>query len=620
MFFWRELSRRNVFRVAAVYAIVGWLVAQVSSVFAPSLSLPGWVTPLVVFLLILGFPVALVLAWAFEVTPQGIKKARDVPLAASIAHQTRSKLSYIIIGLLAVAVGFLAVDKIGFHRAGQQALRLEAASATGAESGDVGVSAVPQRSIAVLPFENLSAEDAEYFSAGLTEQLINRLVRVPGLDVAPRTSSFFFEDSKELPETIADRLRVRYLLEGSVQLDSEDLVVSIQLIDTRSAYAEDSHRFVRARGEVLEIQDDIVLEVVDRLELALRDEVRSAATTSSTHDPRALDLYWRARHGSETIELARLEEAIGYYEEAILIDPDFAEAHVALADAIQWRQQSAELHPQSGWRTEVHQHIDTALRLDPQLADAHALLGRFLAIHEYDCDGAEREMQRAEALAPDSPKVLMFYSMFYRECGWPPDRIVDYARRAEAAEPFNPNAAIQVSIGYYHLHDYENALKEADAVTERFPNFWVAHWLRSLALGDLGRYEESLEAARLTVEMHAFSDTRATLAVALARVGKRDEAQRIYAELADRDGERYFSALSQAPILMALDRPDAALNALERGFEVQEASLSSMIRAARFVPLHGRPRFERLVDALGQRRRMELFYDYGSPDAWQSAP
>jgi len=224
MSFFGELKRRNVFRMAAAYAVVGWLIVEVCSVVLPTFDAPEWVQKVITFLILLGFPMALAFAWAFEMTPEGLKRERDVVREESITHSTGRKLDFFIIGVLAVAVVFLVVDNYWLTEPEDETTSAEAiAEASGPAS------------IAVLPFVNMSAsEENEYFSDGITEELLNLLAQLPELKVSSRTSSFTFKGTNSDIPTVAERLGVTNILEGSVRRSGNRVRITAQLIDAKS--------------------------------------------------------------------------------------------------------------------------------------------------------------------------------------------------------------------------------------------------------------------------------------------------------------------------------------------------------------------------------------------------
>jgi TolB-like protein len=258
--FIEEIKRRNVFKVAVVYIIAGWLTMQVVDVMFPALNIPDWFTSAIAALVIIGFPFALIFAWAFEMTPEGIKLEKDVDRSESITSQTSKKLNGTIIAILAVALGFMLVDKF--------LLTDDASEATG-EIAAVDI----KPSIAVLPFVNMSDDkDNEYFSDGLSEELLNLLAKIPALHVAGRTSSFQFKGTNEDLRLIGEKLNVANVLEGSVRQSGTKLRITAQLINADTGYHLWSETYDRELTDVFAIQDEIAANVVSALRLTLLGE------------------------------------------------------------------------------------------------------------------------------------------------------------------------------------------------------------------------------------------------------------------------------------------------------------------------------------------------------------
>ncbi len=251
--FWGELKRRNVVRVTVAYVIVGWLILQLTDVLVPLLTLPEWAGRLIFLLLLVGFPLALFFAWAFELTPEGLKKGKDVDRSDSITHLTGRKLDFGIIGVLVVAVGFLLVDKIYLSE-----------EDTAADE----VIATERQSIAVLPFVNMSPDpDQEYFSDGLSEEILNLLAKIPELKVIGRTSSFAFKGKNEDLRIIGEALGVNTLLEGSVRKSGDRVRITAQLIDVSDASHIWSETYNRTLDDIFAVQDDVAAAIIDAMQI-----------------------------------------------------------------------------------------------------------------------------------------------------------------------------------------------------------------------------------------------------------------------------------------------------------------------------------------------------------------
>ena len=305
---WGELKRRNVVRVAIAYAIVAWLLIEIVSTTFPILKLPEWTVTFMTVVLVIGFPVALIFAWAFELTPEGLKKEKDVDRSESITHATARKLDFTIIGVLVIAVGFLLVDKFYFSE--------------GSKVADE-VIATERVSIAVLPFVNMSDDpNNEYFSEGISEEILNLLANVPELQVTSRSSAFSFKGQNVDIPTMAATLKVAHVLEGSVRKSGDQLRITAQLIRV----ANDSHlwseTYDRELRNVFAIQDEIAAAVVDALQITLLGKEPKATETN----PEAYALYLQAQHFVRQVSAEGSRQAEKLLMQALAIDPDFAPA------------------------------------------------------------------------------------------------------------------------------------------------------------------------------------------------------------------------------------------------------------------------------------------------------
>ena len=370
MSFYTELRRRNVFKVAIVYSAVAWLLLQVSDTLGPALHLPEWFVSAVAFLLILGFPVAIIFAWAFDLTPEGLKRETKADPAAPMAGKTGKKLNYIVVAALVLALSYFVFDKVALD-SGRDAAEISTADQVAQQQPAEIESAGIDNSIAVLPFVNMSSdEEQEYFSDGLSEELLNLLAGIPELKVAARTSSFSFK-GKDLgiPE-IASRLNVAHVLEGSVRKHGNQLRITAQLIQADNGYHLWSETYDRQLDNVFQIQEDIAIAVVDALRITLLGEVPKTRKT----DPRAYQLFLEGHYLKRQISSDSLNRAIEAFKQAVEIDPAYVPAWAELADTYLWGGGLDELsHEETSALAD--QAIQTAISTDPDYAFAYYVRG-----------------------------------------------------------------------------------------------------------------------------------------------------------------------------------------------------------------------------------------------------
>jgi TolB-like protein len=346
MTFFKELKQRSVIKVAIAYAIAAWLLIQIIDTTFPILKLPEWSVPLVTVFILIGFPLALIFAWAFELTPEGIKLEKDVERSASVRHLTNRKLDFVIIAILAIAVAYFLFDK----------------------SSDE-LSAEPdkwQSSIAVLPFANMSGNpDNEYFSDGVSEEILNLLATIPDLKVIGRTSSFSFKGKNEDLRVIGQRLDVKFLLEGSVRKSGDRVRITAQLVDVSDGSRIWSETYDRMLTDIFEVQDDVAAAIIDALQIHI------GATPSRgqpTDNSEAYALFLRAR---VLLDAQQGGEAIELLQQAIELDSSFAEAMELLAFGY-WQQASTSF-PAARAQELCYETAARALSIDSDLTFARAM-------------------------------------------------------------------------------------------------------------------------------------------------------------------------------------------------------------------------------------------------------
>ena len=394
MSFFEELKRRNVVRVGIAYVIASWLLLQLTEVLMELLDLPDVAGRFIILLLVIGFVPAVIFAWAFEMTPEGIKREKDVDRSQSITKTTGRKLDRSIIVILVLALGYFAWDKFS--------------APVQPEAPAVADQQEIEKSIAVLPFVNMSAdEDNEYFSDGLSEELLNLLAKVDGLKVAARTSSFKFKNSEADIAEIGEKLNVATILEGSVRKSGNQARITAQLIKVDDGFHLWSETYDRDLNNIFAVQDEIATAIVDALKLPLLGHDAQPLSTASTSNFAAYDLYLLGRHHARDYSELGFSRAIEYYQGALEIDPSFAPAYSGLADGYIFLSDFGDM-PRGEALQLAQAAAEEALSLNPGLPEAHTSMGLLLN-NLGQAAKAEIHFQKALEVNPNLVNALLWY-------------------------------------------------------------------------------------------------------------------------------------------------------------------------------------------------------------------
>src|SRR3954447_15077111 len=429
--FFAELKRRNVIRFAGLYLVGAWLLVQVASTVLPMFGAPDWLPRSVVILLAIGFVPALIFSWVFELTPQGLKRDAEVPVEKSIAPQTARRMDRMIIAVLMVALGYFALDKFVL------APRRQATS-----SPSEPPSIANAQSIAVLPFVNMTSDkEQEYFSDGLSEELLNQLAQIPQLRVIARTSSFSFKGKEVDVRTIANTLNVANVLDGSVRKSATTLRITAQLIRASDSSHVWSQTFDRAITDVFKVQDEIAHDVVAALKVKLLP-TQDLPKAQRTSNPEAYQEYLQGRFFANRHSEKETDQARAAYERAVQLDPQFALAWAGLAQTHVW---DCNYSTEGGLKVfnahlaAAREAVERALSLEPDLPAALLSRGTIEASFDYNWKGAAETFRKALVLAPQDPALLVSAANLALARG-EAAQAVDLLRRAVALDPVNPEA------------------------------------------------------------------------------------------------------------------------------------------------------------------------------------
>jgi TolB-like protein/Flp pilus assembly protein TadD len=457
--FFTELKRRKVYRVAVAYAIVAWLLIQAASILFPTFEAPTWVMKVFVTAVILGFPVALILAWAFELTPEGIRREEDAAPGESKTPKAGRKWTAVI-----VAAAVLAVALLGFQFA-----RTRKSPAIGTTKQTVSAPAL-DKSVAVLPFENLSSDkENAFFAQGIQDEIITTLSRISGLRVISRTSTANYKSAPEnLPE-IAQQLRVSNVLEGSVQKVSDRVHINVQLIRADDDAHLWAQSYDRQLTDIFGVEAEVAKSIADSLRTTLSPQEKARVETKPTTNADAYVLYLRGRDYQTRPDnlLQDFKSAISLYDQAVKLDPKFALAHARLSATASNIYHFYE--PIETWQQKTKVEALESLRLQPNLGEGHLAMGLYHYYIEGDYDAALRELALATDALPNDGDVGLYTAAVQRRGGHFTQALAAY-QRAEEIDPRNSITLYDASQTYFGLRDWRTAAERMDRVLTLFPD------------------------------------------------------------------------------------------------------------------------------------------------------
>ena len=572
-----EMKRRNVFRVALLYLVGSWLIMQVADVGVSLLSLPDWTGRLVFLLLGISFPLVMVFSWAYEITPEGLKKEKDVERDESITSDTARKLNTAVIVLLLLSLGGMIADRLIPERVVpvDQAVTSAAVAA-----------GPPEQSIAVLPFVNMSADqENEYFSDGLSEELLNLLAKIPELQVAARTSTFSFKGSDAGIPEIAIKLNVAHVLEGSVRKSGDEIRITAQLIKAADGYHLWSETWDRTLVDVFAIQDEIAAAVVAALKVSLLGEVPHVRVT----DPRAYELYLRSKAAANLSSREGFAQAALLLTDALAIDPDYAEAWAELS-VVQTNQTGQGFIPIEVGFERARLSAERALKIDPAHAQAMSGLGWNMMYWDWDFAEAARLIREARRLAPGNASVLNAYAVLHGVFG---RRQVMMGLYEDALERDPVAMSVLGNLSGAYMNYGRN--DDAELIVERMraiepDSAWV-HGSDAWLNWSRGNAEAALDGfSGLSGSVGAWGT-----ALALYDLGRDEEIDDAIATLLSAGGRPTQLALVEA----YRDNADRAFEWLDRAYEEHDDWLIEIRMFRDFEPLYDDPRWEELLGRIG---------------------
>ena len=578
--FLAELKRRNVYRAAVFYAAGAWLLVQIATQVFPFFEFPHWWVRLIVVAAMVGFPFALLFSWYYEWTPQGFKREREVEPSASIMHLTGKKLDRWIIAVLSAAIVFLLADRFVLHK-------------------DAG--AIPDKSIAVLPLINESGEaNNEYFSDGLSEELISALAQIHDLKVIGRSSSFRFRGRSENTKTIGATLGVAHLLEGTVRRVADRLRIVVGLVDAADGRQLWSQTYDREVKDIFAVQSEIARAVADSLEATLLGSAAKARVDASTKSVEAHNAYLQGHFYLERNSFDSWPKAVASFDEAIRLDPDYALAYAERAQAWSWiasRNPPSVATARAAARTDAEKGVAT----QPMLAEAHAALGWVRFYVDWNFAPAVAELKRAEQLAPGNARSKTLLSQILLYMGQPEDGSA-LARQAVELDPLAYAARNNLARALTFAGQYAEAEAQGRKAAELQPGAVASHRWQVIGAVLRGDPDTALrEAGMETSQASSRGPTQGfrhfELALALYARGDHAKADAALAELIAQDSDSMDYQIAEVHAWRG--EMDPAFEWLQRAWDTHDPGILAMLVDPLLRGLHTDPRFAAFLEELG---------------------
>lgn len=573
--YFNELKRRNVIKSALAYLVMAWLITQVIATVFPVFGAPNYLLKWALVILALGFPVWLIFAWVYELTPEGLKKTVDIAPERSIANKTGTRLNQIIITSLTLAIIVLLVDRF--------------------TSDTAQVGAYGDRSIAVMAFADMSPkQDHEYFSDGISEELLNLLAKIPDLKVISRTSSFSYKGKDTKATEIGEELKVTHILEGSIRKAGNMIRVTAQLINTSDGAHEWSHTYDRELDNIFKIQDDIAAEVSKELKLSLTGQPSKARTI----DPEAYNLYLRAKHLVKQNTKSAYLEAEAKVKASIAFDSVYASSWRLLAEIYNTGTYNFSVRePKEGIPLGL-KAAHKALELDPTSGYSYAALSSLQELN-WDFMAASKNMERALELLPNDGIIMGTAAlMTFGDL----EKTVDLLKKALEADPLVYSNYFNLGHAYYRL----NRLEEAEAAFKTFeiyyPNWEIFHYMISKIRLAQGKTDAAL--AEIEQEKHAFFKLYGRNFIASSR-GRLTASKALFEEFLEKYGDTDLANV--ADLYAFRGEYDQSFLWLEKAFEAKDPVLVEALTYPSFKPMYSDPRWEAFIEKIG------LPKDHGYP-------
>ncbi len=583
-----ELKRRNVLRVAIAYLAASWLLIQVVETLFPLFGLSGTQFRVVVIVLAIGLPAILIFSWLYALTPEGLKLEKDVDQSRSIAHYTGKRLDRAIIIVLTLSLGYFSFDKFVLDPS-RDAIREESVAQQARR--EALVESYGEKSIAVLPFVNMSSDvEQEYFSDGISEELLNLLTQVPELRVISRSSAFSYKDKNLDIPTIAAQLNVAHILEGSVRKAGNKVRITAQLIEARTDTHLWSATYDRTLDDIFATQDEIAAKVVEQLKLTL---LGNAALRVRKTTPEAYAMFLQARHIRLQDTPKAWKKALQLYQEALAIDPDYPPALEGLAEMYVFHALAGMLPVDESFR-HAREAIDRSLEIDPDFGVGVAGLGWIAILYEHNTAAAARHFERALIMEPTNLDIISGVAYLAEAIGHL-ETAVAFKEYAVARDPAGPVGYFELAIVYLKVDRPEDAEASARIALTLHPEHFGAWQVLGLALLANGKIEAAMEA----IEQETIDSYRlAGLAFVYHELGQDEQFEHVLAELIEKFGEE--TSIEVASVYAWRGDNDRAFDWLEKARDNKESGIGNVASHYTFRNLHEDSRWQPFLTGLGQ--------------------
>ena len=583
--FFAELKRRNVYKVAVAYIVAGWALSQGIAQVLPVFDVPNWTIRLIVVLIIIGLPVALVLAWAFEITPEGIKRTEMADRMPAAAQRKKHTWIYIVVvgAIVSITLFFLG--------------RYSAIS--GAPRHNEAATGVPEKSIAVLPFDNLSRDpDNAYFAEGVQDEILTRLAKVADLKVISRTSTQHFKSVPENLPQIAKQLNVTNILEGSVQKVKDQVRVNVQLINALTDAHLWAEIYDRKLTDLFSVESDIAKTIADTLQAKLTGSESRAMSNKPTENPEAYELYlkgrffWNKRTGQD------LKTACDYFQQAIAIDPNYATAYAGLAESYILIPLFDAGSPQD-YFPKAKAAAERAIELQETSAEAHTALALLFCFSDVNFAQSEKEFKRAIELNPNYATAHHWYGNALLVALGRFNEAISENKRAVELDPLSLIINADLGSTFMLARQYDQAIAQLQRTLTLDNKFGYTHWNLGQALYLKGDTAAAIAEYQKARTLDDDPQIVALLGRAYADTGQKDQALELVRELEARATQQFVRGYLMALVYIGLGDKTKAIDYLEREYQNHDNIDTAWIRADPMLdPLRGDPRFEALADQI----------------------